>query len=106
VSGSDDQSVILWDVASGKPIKILREHADWVQAIAATDDGTMFASGSQEGTIKVWDADSLECLRTLRVGRLYENMDITDVRGLTDGQIGNLIALGAGLSDKATGDLT
>lgn len=66
----------------------------------------MFASGSQDGTIKIWDAQKLTCLRTLRVGRLYEGMDISGVRGLTPAQIDSLVALGAEVSGKVTGDLT
>lgn len=38
-------------------------HTDAVRALA-TSDGKLF-SGSYDGTVKVWDTETLECLKTL-----------------------------------------
>ena len=57
------------------------------------------ASGSDDGTIKLWDVQSGDCLATLRPDRLYERMNITGVTGLTDAQIATLKALGAVADD-------
>jgi WD40 repeat protein len=55
----------------------------------------VLASGSQDETIKLWDVKTGECLKTLRADRLYEGMNINDVKGLTEAQKTTLKALGA-----------
>jgi WD40 repeat protein len=46
----------------------------------------MLASGSEDGTIRLWDTEKYECLQTLRGLRPYEGMNITNVKGLTEAQ--------------------
>jgi WD40 repeat protein len=55
----------------------------------------MLASASQDETIKLWDAKTGDCLKTLAVPKPYEGMNITGVTGLTDAQKATLKALGA-----------
>lgn len=46
----------------------------------------VLAIGSQDKTLKIWDASTGECLKTLVPFRLYEGMNITDVTGLTEAE--------------------
>jgi hypothetical protein len=55
ISGSDDMSIRVWDVASGKPRFILRGHRDRVIFVAMTPDGKTLASVDRGGTVKLWD---------------------------------------------------
>jgi WD40 repeat protein len=55
----------------------------------------MAISGSWDETIKLWDVQTGECLKTLRSDRPYEGMNITGVTGITEAQISTLKALGA-----------
>ena len=48
-----------------KLVRTLRGHTGWVGRIAWSPDGRMLASPSQDGTIRLWDAETGECLRTL-----------------------------------------
>ena len=57
--------------------------------------GSLVASGSYDGTIKLWDVDSGVCVRTLRNERPYEMMNITSVSGLSSAQKAMLRTLGA-----------
>jgi hypothetical protein len=53
------------------------------------------ANAALDGTVHLWDAHSGAQLRTLRPDRLYEQMDITSLTGITDAQRQSMLALGA-----------
>ncbi|KAK0626411.1 hypothetical protein B0T14DRAFT_534566 [Immersiella caudata] len=46
-------------------LQTLEGHGDSVQSVAFSRDGQQLVSGSDDGTIKVWDATSGQCLQTL-----------------------------------------
>lgn len=56
-SGLNDNTVIIWDLQSGKPAQTLYGHTDVVTSVAWSSDGRL-ASGSQDGTIIIWDLPS------------------------------------------------
>jgi WD40 repeat protein len=66
-----------------------------VRSVAFSSDGKTLASGSYDGTIKLWDRQTGACLHTLRSDRPYERMNITQVKGLTEAQKATLRLLGA-----------
>jgi WD40 repeat protein len=66
-TGSEDRTVILWDVADptaprplGKP---LTDHTGAVWSVAFTGDGGTLATGSRDGTTILWDTSGLLDLR-------------------------------------------
>lgn len=59
------------------------------------ENDQILASSGQDETIKLWDLQIGECLKTLRPPRPNEGMNITDVRGLTEVTVTTLKALGA-----------
>ncbi|CCA75830.1 hypothetical protein PIIN_09818 [Serendipita indica DSM 11827] len=59
ISGSDDETIRLWDVDTGQPLgEPLRGHEDSVKAVAISPDGSQIVSGSSDETIRLWDAES------------------------------------------------
>jgi hypothetical protein len=57
VSGSEDTTVRVWDVARHEQVGVLLGHDDHVEAVTAGElDGTPIAiSGSRDDTMQVWD---------------------------------------------------
>lgn len=77
-SGSIDQTLCLWDVArvlalgrtetpvEGQTYHRLQGHTSWVNTIAFSPNDRVLASGGYEGTIRLWDLDTLRTAHVLR----------------------------------------
>lgn len=94
-SGSDDCTIELWDVKSGDRLKTFTGHENTVRSVAFSADGLMLASGSEDETIKLWNIETLTYIKTLKAQCLYEGMNITGVRGITNDRKATLKVLGA-----------
>jgi WD40 repeat protein len=72
VSGSRDDLIHVWDVATGQIKKTMDNHQVTgkdmgdIYSIAFSHDGKLMASGSKDTTIIIWDATTFEALRTLK----------------------------------------
>ena len=94
VSGGDDGMLRWWEVQSGECVRVREAHQGTVQALKRSPDGRILASCGDDGAIRLWDLENGEPLQTLR-DRLYERLNITGIRGLTEAQQASLRALGA-----------
>jgi len=65
-SGSQDSSIILWEVGSGKQLAQLKGHTDEVTSVAFSPDGKTLASGSWDHTIILWEVGSGKQLAQLK----------------------------------------
>jgi WD40 repeat protein len=52
---SEDRSIKLWEVPSGRDMATFHGHTDFVQAVAFRPDGREIATGGLDGSVKVWD---------------------------------------------------
>jgi hypothetical protein len=65
-SGSNDNTVRLWNAASGGELAVFRGHELVVDSVAFSPDGTRIASGSWDGTVRLWDVASGQEVAVLR----------------------------------------
>ena len=64
-SGSNDDTIQLWDAITGKPSKTLIGHEGSVMSVCFSPDGKTIASGSGDKTVRLWDANTGNHLKTL-----------------------------------------
>ena len=58
VSGSNDNSVCMWDATTGVELKEMKGHTSWVYSVAFLSDGTKIVSGSKDHSVRVWDVST------------------------------------------------
>jgi WD40 repeat protein len=54
VNPNGDNSLRLWDVTTGKELRKLDGHTNYVRALAFTPNGRIAISGSLDGTVRLW----------------------------------------------------
>jgi hypothetical protein len=64
LTGSFDQTAILWEAASGKKIHTFQGHTDQIIGVALSGDGKLALTGSKDKTAILWDAASGKKLHT------------------------------------------
>ena len=66
-SGSDDETVRLWDGDTGAALQTLEGHSGSVSSVAVSADGKLVASGSSDKTVRLCDGDTRAALHTLEL---------------------------------------
>ncbi|GAB1539722.1 hypothetical protein NUACC21_23890 [Scytonema sp. NUACC21] len=92
-SGSDDNTIKIWNVATGKELKTLIGHGYYVYSVAWSADGKQLASGSDDNTIKIWDVATGKEFKTLS----GHSSNVNSVAWSADGK-----QLASGSDDKNT----
>ncbi|MEH2282922.1 MAG: ribosome assembly protein 4, partial [Nostoc sp.] len=64
-SASSDNTIKLWDVATGKAVQTLTGHSARVNSVVFSPDGQRLASASDDKTIKLWDVATGKAVQTL-----------------------------------------
>ncbi|KAG8687238.1 POC1 centriolar protein A [Ceratobasidium sp. 394] len=58
-SGSDDQTIRIWNAHTGQPVGHPFEgHKDLVHSVAYSPSGAYIVSGSSDNTLRIWDAQT------------------------------------------------
>lgn len=64
ISASEDKTLRLWNVDSGKCLKIMTGHTRRIQHVACSHENTI-ASASWDNTIRLWNSKTGECFNVL-----------------------------------------
>ncbi|KAL8366657.1 hypothetical protein RB595_010495 [Gaeumannomyces hyphopodioides] len=64
-AASHDETVKLWDAATGACVATLEGHSSSVSLVVFSPDGQRLASASDDKTVKLWDAATGACVTTL-----------------------------------------
>src|SRR3954447_26124514 len=65
LSGSEDNTVRIWEVDTGRSLRVLEGHSDRVWSVAWSPDGRLALSGSADNTVRIWEVDTGRSLRVL-----------------------------------------
>jgi hypothetical protein len=57
-SGSNDNTVKLWSVRTGRLLQNLDGHTGWVNALSISPNGRSITSGSADKSVRLWDAET------------------------------------------------
>ncbi|XP_021369351.1 probable E3 ubiquitin ligase complex SCF subunit sconB isoform X1 [Mizuhopecten yessoensis] len=63
-SGSQDKTIRIWDIKTGRPLQVLKGHEKGVWCLNFFTE-TLLVSGSYDGTIKVWNLRTGSTVRTM-----------------------------------------
>ncbi len=63
LSGSGDETLRLWEVATGKCLRVFQGHKMDVRSVSLNANSTHALSGSSDNSMRLWDVDTGECLR-------------------------------------------
>ena len=72
-SGGEDQTIVLWHLASGKELRRLSGHEQEVKSVAFHSNGEQLVSGSRDGKILVWDVKTGDVLNRLKGHSAFVN---------------------------------
>lgn len=94
LSASDDLHINVIDIEKYKVLFPLVGHKDLISSIAYNDKKGVYATGSHDGTVKIWDVKQLKCVQTIKIANEI-NTDCGIIWDTTFSNDGNFIITGS-----------
>jgi small GTP-binding protein len=66
LTGSETETVVLWDLDTGRCLRLFEGHAKQVNSVAWSINQRLALSGSLDGTVRLWDVKTGRCLREFK----------------------------------------
>ncbi len=87
LSGGDDNTIRVWDIAAGENVKTLRGHGSAVRACQFSPDGQWILSGGQDQRVRLWNVAGYQETRVLHSTALEGHEDaVLSARFSSDGR--------------------
>lgn len=77
-SASDDKTIKVWSIETGKLMNTLKGHTNGVLSVAI--DAKYIVSGSKDNTMKIWNINTGECIKSLEHSQWVSNVCINKDR--------------------------
>jgi len=74
---TDSGDVVLFNPKNGDETKRFKAHRDSITGLKFTKEQMLFATGSKDCSCKLWDVETLTCLKTFTCGRLIYDLAIS-----------------------------
>jgi len=65
LTGDSDKTLRLWDIATGRCLRVFKGHLAFVNCVAWSTDQRRALSGDMDNTVRLWDVETGRCLRVL-----------------------------------------
>lgn len=79
ISASEDGSLRLWDVETGKEVAKAHDHKKSINSLQFSRDGTMVITASSDHTAKLYDAKTLTLMKTYTSDRPLNSASISPI---------------------------
>lgn len=79
ITGHENGQITLWDLRTGKEINAVNDHTSQINDMQLSKDGTMFVTASKDTTAKLFDSDSLMCLKTYKTERPVNSASVSPI---------------------------
>lgn len=92
MSSAGNPVVKVFETETAKEVLTLNGHTKRVRAVAVAPDGKTIASGSQDGTVRIWDAETGKELNKFEFSTIEKGIEINDVQFSKSGE--KLVVIG------------
>ncbi|XP_055840392.1 uncharacterized protein LOC129908114 [Episyrphus balteatus] len=75
----ENGQISLWDIRKGKEINSVNDHTAGINDMQMNKDGTMFVTASKDTSAKLFDSESLMCLKTYKTERPVNSASISPI---------------------------
>ena len=82
----------MWEVESGRELRVLSGHSGWVLSVAFSPDGALLTSGSADHTVRLWNTEdghleaayfTLDTAGAVQMGQRGTGLSLADTGGAT-----------------------
>ena len=79
ISGHENGDLAQWDLKSGKKVNLVSEHGKTINDMQLSRNGSLLITASKDTTAKLFDAETLECLKTYKTERPVNSAAISPI---------------------------
>ncbi|XP_013103697.1 eukaryotic translation initiation factor 3 subunit I [Stomoxys calcitrans] len=80
ITGHDNGQISIWDIRKGREVNSVNDHAAGINDMQMYKDGTMFVTASKDTSAKLFDSESLMCLKTYKTERPVNSAAISPIQ--------------------------